>query len=119
MSPFGKLLKECLRSNACKQKELARCIGWSPSYISLLANGKRQPPADDRVRQIAIALGMSDEGYKKLKKAAVESRRLVVTPGEVSAEHIVVMNRMNEYLREVRPERQGRILSILERGAGM
>ncbi|WP_368045275.1 helix-turn-helix domain-containing protein [Gilvimarinus algae] len=119
MSPFGSLLKEYLRSSNCQQKELARCMGWSPSYISLMVNGKRQPPAKDKVRQIAIALDMSGEGYKKLKKAAAESRRLVVAPGEVSAEHIVAMNRMNEYLREAPAEKQGRILSILEGDAGM
>lgn len=119
MNSFGVLLKESLRAAQCKQRDLANRIELSPSYISLLVRGKRQPPSDEKVRQIALALDMPSTEYQRLKKAAAESRRLVVTPGEVSTEHIVAMNRMNAYLREVSPEKQGRILSILEGDTGM
>ena len=54
-------LPEYLRSyrkkNNLSQKELAQLMGYSPSYIANLENGRQRPTADSQVVELIAKLG--------------------------------------------------------------
>ena len=54
---LGRSIKMCRTSRGLSQEELARKIGLSVSYVSLIEAGKRDP-AMSTVEEIADALGV-------------------------------------------------------------
>lgn len=56
---FGQLLRVLRTESGLGLRELARRIGISPSYLSLVENGKMGPPSSERITQIAGILHVS------------------------------------------------------------
>lgn len=55
---FGHVLKNLRISSGVGLRELSRIVDVSPTYLSLIENGKQPPPSDARVAQIEEALGL-------------------------------------------------------------
>lgn len=59
---FGHVLKTLRISAGISLRELSRAVDLSPTYLSLIENGKHPPPTAVRIAQIEQALGVSP-GY--------------------------------------------------------
>ena len=44
-----------MHANKIKQKDLAKAIGWTPEYVSMVLNGKRNPSNAQKKIEMAIA----------------------------------------------------------------
>lgn len=73
---FGDQLKAALASAGVTQSELARLLGFSPVYISDLANGRRLPPTSF-AGDAADALLLAGSARAELIGAAILSRRTI------------------------------------------
>ncbi len=58
---FPQALKDARTRAMLRQSELARRCGLTSSYISLLESGKKPPPSEKVVRNLAAALGLNPE----------------------------------------------------------
>lgn len=54
---IGRAVKVCRAAKRWQQRDLAEKVGLSPSYVSLIESGRREPPLSV-LREIASALGI-------------------------------------------------------------
>jgi len=67
---FARALRSYREQAGMKQLDLARKVGVSGPYISVLESGKRPPPADDVTRRIESALGVPSRTLLRLAHIA-------------------------------------------------
>lgn len=63
MKQFGKVLEELMIGRGIGVRHLAGAVGCSPSYISELKNGKRLPPRDKILKEIARVLNVDQNQF--------------------------------------------------------
>ncbi|MFA5138660.1 MAG: helix-turn-helix transcriptional regulator [Elusimicrobiota bacterium] len=72
--PFGRMVRERMRTRGTGLRELCRSVGVDPSFFSKVLTSKRSPPAEEEtLRRVARALEMDET-------------RLIVAAGRVPTE---------------------------------
>lgn len=62
MNPiFGKLISKERKAKGLSQRELASRIGVSGPYLNDIEHGRRNPPSEEIVTQMAKALGIPED----------------------------------------------------------
>lgn len=73
MNEFGTTLRSTLWAYKIKQKDLARDLGWTDSYLSQIVRGHKTV-SPEHVAEIATALVLSPDQLEKLHRAAARDR---------------------------------------------
>src|SRR4029450_11804700 len=88
---FGALVRRQREAKEIGLREMAKKIGVSPTYLSKIARGDFDPPAEDKVRKIAEIIGrdadellalagkVSSDLSEIIKKRPVELARVLGT----------------------------------------
>ncbi|WP_427339014.1 helix-turn-helix domain-containing protein [Caloranaerobacter sp. DY30410] len=108
---LGDNIKKIREAKGFEAKEMAKAIGVSESYISLIENNKRKNPKIDVLKKIADFLGV------KLSDLLDESEPLVVK--ENAAEYTVdelelEFERLKPRIRKLPKEDKERIINIIK-----
>ena len=95
---FGSLVRQERERRKIGLREMARQIGVSPTYLSLVERDEFPPPAEDKVAAIAKIIGrdrdellalagkVSSDLQKKIKEKPRATARLIHSFSELSAE---------------------------------
>lgn len=91
MNPFAHFLKQIRGNRGFRQKELAHCLGYEPSYLSALERGEKGPPRRDFVMRLIRGLSLDEREQAELEDALKASRRQFSIPrGASDAEFLLV-----------------------------
>jgi len=81
---FGALLRNRREASRKSLREFARCLGLSPSYVSMVELGKLPPFGADHIRAAAVFIGADPI---ELLQAAMADRNSVELDASVSQAH--------------------------------
>ena len=80
MAPrFGSMAQAARIEARMTVRELARQLSWSPSYVSDVENGLRNPPGPEKVLKWAEILGADTNQFMKIALETRETLELQVT----------------------------------------
>jgi transcriptional regulator with XRE-family HTH domain len=75
---FGKTIRKLREARSISIAELARKVGMSPTYLAPIERDVFPPPAEDKVKRIAKALGQdSDELLALAGRVAADLNRII------------------------------------------
>lgn len=78
MSEFGELLKALRKEKKITQRRLAELIGIDFTYISKIENGSMEPPAEDKIINMAKVFDMdSNELLIVAKKVPSDFQKII------------------------------------------
>lgn len=97
MSPFAIYLRALRLSRGLKQQDVARLLGYEPSYLSALERSAKGPPRQAFVARLVRVLRLSSVEQADLHEALRKSRRQVCLPWTASLEEY-------ELMRELEPQ---------------
>ncbi|WP_423776800.1 helix-turn-helix domain-containing protein [Achromobacter mucicolens] len=97
MSPFAIYLRALRLSRGLKQQDVARLLGYEPSYLSALERSAKGPPRQAFVARLVRVLRLSPVEQAELNEALHRSRRQVCLPWTASLEEY-------ELMRELEPQ---------------
>lgn len=97
---FGDMLRRARRAAGLPMRSVAERMTWSIAYVSDVERGRRAPPSDKSIREIARLLGSEPEPW--LTAAAVQ-RGVVMVDGldDDAVKHVVAL------AEALRAERKG------------
>ncbi len=75
INEFGKMVRYMRKAKGWGLREFAKLCGVSEAYLSLIERGLREPPVDDKVRQMADLLGIHRDDLMYLAKRLPEDVR--------------------------------------------
>ncbi|WP_082149540.1 helix-turn-helix domain-containing protein [Bordetella pseudohinzii] len=97
MSPFAIYLRALRLSRGLKQQDVARLLGYEPSYLSALERSAKGPPRQAFIARLVRVLGLSSAEQAELNEALIRSKRQVCLPWTASLEEY-------ELIRELEPQ---------------
>lgn len=97
MSPFAHFLRDVRIKRDLRQTQLARRLGYEPSYISALERSEKGPPRQDFVHRLIEGLDLTEGEQSELREAVIASRRQISLPPQASKLEY-------ELLRELEPQ---------------
>ncbi|WP_184415265.1 helix-turn-helix domain-containing protein [Rhodocyclus tenuis] len=103
MSPFAIYLRALRKQRGLRQNELARRLGYEPSYISALERSDKGPPKQDFVDRLIRILALSDEEQLALSQALRLSRRQISLPFRASEREYVLLHQLEPQLGRLTP----------------
>ncbi len=85
---FGTFLKDMRNEKGISLRELAKRVNISHSYLSNLENGKKPPPGNKLLIDIANALSLNKESQRLLFDIAAKAKELqrsdYTSPADIS-----------------------------------
>lgn len=103
MSPFSRYLKELRVKRGVRQKELARQLGYEPSYVSALERSEKGPPKQDFVNRLIRGLALTEEEQATLAQALKVSRRHISLPSRASEREYALLHELEPQLGHLNP----------------
>lgn len=83
---FGEKIREIRKGQGMSQRELAGRAGIDFTYLSKIENGRMEPPSEEAIRRVALALGAdADELILLADKFPSDLAQELKTPERVKA----------------------------------
>ncbi len=76
LQTFGRQLEALRAERGLKSKQLATRVGVTPSYITQLEKGRRDPPKQAFIARLAAALDLNEQQARLLSRGAIHERFL-------------------------------------------
>jgi transcriptional regulator with XRE-family HTH domain len=62
---FGERVRELRKERGLSQRDLAGRSGIDFTYLSKIENGRMEPPSEEVIRRVALALGTDADDFSK------------------------------------------------------
>ena len=112
---FGDRIKELRHGKGLKQSVVARNVGVSVAYLSMLENGQRGSPPPAMVDQMCVLFTLIWDEAEELKELAKLSRtRVAIETEKLGPEATRAANLMARVLPRVDDEEAGRMADFLD-----
>lgn len=98
MSPFSYFLKDVRSARGMRQNQLAKLLGYEPSYISALERSEKGPPKQDFIDRLIRGLELTDQEQAALAKALKLSRRHISLPSRASEREYTLLHQLEPQL---------------------
>ncbi|MBS3949016.1 MAG: helix-turn-helix transcriptional regulator [Dethiobacter sp.] len=101
MSHFHQKLRVLRKSRRLSQKQLADLSGVSPSYLSRVERGERNPPHPAVLKKMALPLNLSEYEILVLAGYLSEERERDTAPTPVHWQELVADPALNEAVQQL------------------
>jgi len=104
VSPFSHYLRRLRQSRNLKQRDVALCLGYEPSYLSALERSEKGPPRREFLERLITGLALSESERLALDEAVSASKRQITIPSNAGAMEYHLMRELEPMLGQLRPE---------------
>jgi len=113
MTPFGDFMRVVRRSRRLLLKDVARMLGVTPSYLSMLEHGRKGKPATEFINRLKCVLNLSDREYAEMLEAAKNSAKKIELRGNITPDKYRVANVFARKLPSLSDDQLSHIRRIL------
>lgn len=103
MSPFANYLKKLRGRRSLRQKEMAKRLGYEPSYISALERSEKGPPKEDFIQRLTRVLDLNEDEQAGLLAALDVSGRQISIPAYASECEYKLLHNLEPKLGHLHP----------------
>lgn len=114
MSPFAIHLRYLRKQRGLRQCELARHLGYEPSYISALERSEKGPPRQDFIQRLIRGLELDEGEQAELAQALKASRRQFSLPARASEQEYALLHQLEPQLGRLHPLQLQLIQMVLQ-----
>lgn len=118
MTPFGAAIRKMRLERGISQKEMAKCLGVSPAYLSALEHGNRGTPSFDFLQRIAGYFNIIwDDADALFRLARLSDPKITIDTSGLDPAATEFANRLSEEIRHLDARTIGEMRASLEDSA--